>query len=73
MMLLDIPAVIITLRIRLGLENDFQKKKKKKNSQLQFRSIGIKLSTETSGDLLLVVHTLGGVTGSSSNNYSIIY
>lgn len=28
MMLLDIPAVIITLRIRLGLENDFQKKKK---------------------------------------------
>lgn len=70
MMLLDIPAVIITSSIRLGLENDF---KKKKNSQLQFRSIGIKLSTETSGDLLLVVHTLGGVTGSSSNSYSIIY
>lgn len=69
MMLLDIPAVIITSSIRLGLENDF----KKKNSQLQFRSIGIKLSTETSGDLLLVVHTLGGVTGSSSNSYSIIY
>lgn len=72
MMLLDIPAVIITSSIRLGLENDFQKKKKK-NSQLQFRSIGIKLSTETSGDLLLVVHTLGGVTGISSNSYSIIY
>lgn len=72
MMLLDIPAVIITSSIRLGLENDFLKKKKK-ISQLQFRSIGIKLSTETSGDLLLVVHTLGGVTGSSSNNYSIIY
>lgn len=71
MMLLDIPAVIITSSIRLGLENDFFKKKL--FSQLQFRSIGIKLSTETSGDLLLVVHTLGGVTGSSSNNYSIIY
>lgn len=72
MMLLDIPAVIITSRIRLGLENDFFLKKKL-FSQLQFRSIGIKLSTETSGDLLLVVHTLGGVTGSSSNSYSIIY
>lgn len=71
MMLLDIPAVIITSSIRLGLENDFFLKKL--FSQLQFRSIGIKLSTETSGDLLLVVHTLGGVTGSSSNNYSIIY
>lgn len=47
--------------------------KKKLFSQLQFRSIGIKLSTETSGDLLLVVHTLGGVTGISSNSYSIIY
>lgn len=71
MMLLDIPAVIITSSIRLGLENDFFKKKL--FSQLQFRSIGIKLSTETSGDLLLVVHTLGGVTGISSNSYSIIY
>lgn len=71
MMLLDIPAVIITSSIRLGLENDFLKKKL--FSQLQFRSIGIKLSTETSGDLLLVVHTLGGVTGISSNSYSIIY
>lgn len=29
MMLLDIPAVIITSSIRLGLENDFLKKKKK--------------------------------------------
>lgn len=71
MMLLDIPAVIITSSIRLGLENDFLKKNL--FSQLQFRSIGIKLSTETSGDLLLVVHTLGGVTGISSNSYSIIY
>lgn len=71
MMLLDIRAVIITSSIRLGLENDFFKKKL--FSQLQFRSIGIKLSTETSGDLLLVVHTLGGVTGISSNSYSIIY
>lgn len=71
MMLLDIPAVIITSSIRLGLENDFFLKKL--FSQLQFRSIGIKLSTETSGDLLLVVHTLGGVTGISSNSYSIIY